>query len=49
MLNCPKLVCGEHLEVFVILSAISLPVKSPVAQAALFESVLSASIADCVA
>ena len=44
---------GEVFETFVNLSAILLPIKSPVASAvfwiALFEAVLSASVADCLA
>ena len=43
----------EVLEPLVVLSAISLPIKSPVASAvfwiALFEAVLSAFAADCLA
>ena len=44
--------CGECFETFVILLAILLPIKSPVASAGfwvtLFGKVLSASIADCL-
>ena len=47
------LFCGEVLETFLILSAILLSIKSPVASAvfwiALFEAVLNASIADGLA
>ena len=48
-----ELFCGDVCETFVILSAILLPVKSPVASAVfwigLFEAVLGASVADCLA
>ena len=48
-----ELLCDEVLETFVILSAILLPIKSPVAPAvfwiALFEAVLHASVADFLA
>ena len=46
-----ELLCGELLETFIILSAISFPVKPPVASAAfwitLFREVLSAFAGDC--
>ena len=46
-----ELICWEFFETFVILSAILLPIKSPVASSvcgiALFELVWSASVADC--
>ena len=45
-----ELLCGESLEAFVILSAIILAIKLPVASAGfwipLFEDVLSGSVAD---
>ena len=45
-----ELLCCEFFEAFVILTAILLPIKSPVASAVfsitLFEEVLSASVAD---
>ena len=45
--------CCEFFETFVILSAILLPIKSPVASAVFwmtfFEEVLSVSMADCLA
>ena len=48
-----KLLCGEVFKTFVILFAILLPIKSPVASAffliALFEAVLNASVADYLA
>ena len=48
-----ELFYGDIFETFIILSAIFLPIKSPVASAvfwiALFEAVLSASISDCLA
>ena len=48
-----ELFCGEVLEIFVILSAILLPIKSPLASAdvwiAIFEAVLSESVADYLA
>ena len=48
-----ELFCGEPREIFVILVAILLPIKSPVASAAfliaLFEAFLSASVADFLA
>ena len=48
-----ELTCGEFFDTFVILSAILLPIKSPFASAvfwiALFETVLIASVADCLA
>ena len=51
--NFSKLFCSGLLENFVVLPAILLPIKSPVASAdfwiALFEAVLSASVADCLA
>ena len=47
------LLCGEVFENFVILWAIFLPLKSPVASGifwiALFEAVLNASVADSLA
>ena len=47
-----ELFCGKLLESFVILSVILLPVKSPVPSAvfltALFEVVLTESVADCL-
>ena len=49
----PELCSGEIFEAFVILLAILLPIKSPSASAifwiALFEAVLGASVADCLA
>ena len=49
----PELYCGEVFETLVILSAILFPIKSPVASAvfwiAVFEAVLSASVAACLA
>ena len=48
-----ELFCGEVFATFVILSAIFLPIKSPVASAVfsitLFEADLIASLADCLA
>ena len=48
-----ELFCGEIFETFVILSAILLPIKSPIASAifriAVFEAVLSASVANYLA
>ena len=45
-----ELFCGEFLETFVILCALLLPIKLPVTTAvlwiAIFESVLSASVAN---
>ena len=47
-----EIICGEALENFVILFAIWLPIKSPVASAIVwnypFEKLLSASFADCL-
>ena len=44
-----ELICGKVFEIFVILSAILLPVKSPVAPAVtLFEVVLSPCVLDCL-
>ena len=47
-----ELFCGEVFETLVILSAILFPIKSPVASAVfgitLFETVLIASVADCL-
>ena len=46
-----ELFCGEIFEIYVILSAILLPIESPVISAdywiTLFEAVLRASVADC--
>ena len=48
-----ELFCGEVFKILVILAAILLPIKSPVASAvfqiAFSEEVLSASVADCLA
>ena len=48
-----ELLCSEVFEGFAILSAILFPIKSPVGSAVfwmnLFEEVLSASVADCLA
>ena len=42
-----EIFCGEPFETFVYLSAILLPIKSPVAS--LFQTVLSGSAKDCLA
>ena len=42
-----EIFCGEAFESFVYLSAILLPIKSPVAS--LFQTVLSESAKDCLA
>ena len=48
-----KLFCSEFIEAFVIKLTTLLPIKSPVPSAdfwiALFEAVLNASVADCLA
>ena len=48
-----KLFCGELLEIFVIFSATSLPIKCLVNSADflinLFDAVLNASVSDCLA
>ena len=52
-LTVPELFCGEDFETFAVQLVILLPIKSPVASAvfwiALFEAVLGASVADCLA
>ena len=51
--NISELFCYEFFEIFVILSAVLLPIKPPVASAvfriALFEAVSNASAAECLA
>ena len=51
--NCSELFCGKLLETFVIPLAILLPIKSLIASTVfwitLFEVVLSAPVADCLA